>query len=117
VTQSGGTNYGGVVFRLGTAGSAYNVLYNFGIQIPPAYFNGDGLSPVALTQGADGVLYGVTRPAVPMASATCSGSEPTVQLSPFFTRSATLPTTARRRWAWHEATMVSGWRDAVRRQL
>ena len=61
VTQSGGTNYGGVVFRLGTDGSAYGVLYNFGIEIPPEYFNGDGLSPVALTQGADGVLYGVTQ--------------------------------------------------------
>ena len=61
VTQSGGTNYGGVVFRLGTDGLAYSVLYNFGIEIPPTYFNGDGLSPVALTQGADGVLYGVTQ--------------------------------------------------------
>ena len=61
VTQSGGTEYGGVVFRLGADGSAYDVLYNFGIEIPPAYFNGDGLSPVALTQGADGALYGVTQ--------------------------------------------------------
>ena len=61
VAQGGGTNYGGALFRLGTDGSGYGVLYNFGTEGPPDWSNHDGDSPVALTQGADGALYGVTQ--------------------------------------------------------
>jgi uncharacterized repeat protein (TIGR03803 family) len=61
VAQQGGTNYAGVVFRLGTDGSAYEVLHNFGAEGPPDWLPDDGASPVALTQGADGGLYGVTQ--------------------------------------------------------
>jgi uncharacterized repeat protein (TIGR03803 family) len=61
VAQQGGTNGAGVVFRLGTDGSAYEVLHNFGAEGPPDWLPDDGASPVALTQGADGGLYGVTQ--------------------------------------------------------
>ena len=53
VAQMGGSDAAGVVFRLGTDGSAYEVLHNFS--------SGDGQLPVALTQGADGSVYGVTQ--------------------------------------------------------
>jgi uncharacterized repeat protein (TIGR03803 family) len=61
VAQSGGTNFGGVVFRLGTDGSAYGVLHHFGWEGPPDWLPEDGPVPVAVTQGADGGLYGVTQ--------------------------------------------------------
>ncbi|SPE60948.1 3-carboxymuconate cyclase [Verrucomicrobia bacterium] len=54
-TSSGGTNYDGTVFRIGTNGSGYAVLYRF------TGMGGDGAEPSAgLIQGADGALYGTT---------------------------------------------------------
>ena len=50
---AGGTNNGGVLFRLTTAG-AFTVLHSFG-------WDADGGSPRGgLIQGADGALYGTT---------------------------------------------------------
>jgi uncharacterized repeat protein (TIGR03803 family) len=53
-TQQGGTNNDGTVFRIGTNGTGYAVLYNFTDS------GGDGASPDGLIQGADGALYGTT---------------------------------------------------------
>jgi len=54
-TEVGGTNSDGTVFRIGTNGSGYAVLYSF------TGTGGDGLGPLAgLIQGADGALYGTT---------------------------------------------------------
>jgi uncharacterized repeat protein (TIGR03803 family) len=55
-TYSGGTSNFGTVFKLGTDGSGYKVLYRF------TGSGGDGRSPSArLLQGSDGALYGTTR--------------------------------------------------------
>ena len=64
VAQQGGTNLSGVVFKLATDGSAYQVLYNFGndlVSTPGGFYYGDGTTPVALTQGQDGALYGIAH--------------------------------------------------------
>jgi len=53
-TGLGGTNNGGTVFRIGTNGSGYAVLYSFGSAA------GDGGGPRGLIQGVDGALYGTT---------------------------------------------------------
>jgi uncharacterized repeat protein (TIGR03803 family) len=54
-TTSGGTNGYGTVFKIGTNGAGYGVLYNFGSTA------GDGQLPQAgLVQGKDGALYGTT---------------------------------------------------------
>jgi uncharacterized repeat protein (TIGR03803 family) len=60
-TQSGGANSAGpytgagAVFRLGSDGVDYSVLYSFD------YSSGDGHNPVAaLVQGSDGAFYGTT---------------------------------------------------------
>ncbi|PWU17419.1 MAG: hypothetical protein C5B50_11385 [Verrucomicrobia bacterium] len=54
-TSSGGTNGGGIIFRIGTDGSGYQVLHNFN------GFSGDGSNPGGpLLQGPDGILYGAT---------------------------------------------------------
>ena len=58
VATTGGANAFGTLFRLGTAGGDYTVIYNFGS------YSGDGGTPAALTQGADGALYGVTQSGV-----------------------------------------------------
>jgi uncharacterized repeat protein (TIGR03803 family) len=56
--EDGGTNGLGAAFSIGTDGSAYNILYNFGNNL----FNfGDGTNPTELTQGSDGALYGVAQ--------------------------------------------------------
>src|SRR5262249_15372520 len=54
-TQLGGTLMKGTVFKVGTNGLGYAVLYNFGIVV------NDGQTPLAgLVQGSDGGLYGTT---------------------------------------------------------
>jgi uncharacterized repeat protein (TIGR03803 family) len=53
-TEWGGSDDDGVVFKLSKDGSNYRVLHNFG-SIPD-----DGEYPTAaLTEGSDGILYGV----------------------------------------------------------
>jgi uncharacterized repeat protein (TIGR03803 family) len=55
-TYGGGTNGWGTVFRIGTNGSDYRVLYSFAGSRA-----GDGAEPYAgLVQGTDGALYGTT---------------------------------------------------------
>jgi uncharacterized repeat protein (TIGR03803 family) len=54
-TGYGGTNFAGTVFRIGTNGDGYAVLYNFGGT------GGDGYGPNGLIQGTDGMLYGTTQ--------------------------------------------------------
>lgn len=55
-TTYGGTNYIGTVFKLGTDGSGYTVLYSIGTDT-----NDSGAYPdSALVQGPDGTLYGTT---------------------------------------------------------
>src|SRR2546425_4788482 len=55
-TDEGGSANKGVVYKLGTDGSAFAVLWNFGASAV------DGASPRgALMQGTDGALYGTTR--------------------------------------------------------
>ena len=61
VAPKGGTNIAGVVFRLETDGSRYEVLHHFGWLGLPDWLPDDGASPAALMQGADGGLYGVTQ--------------------------------------------------------
>lgn len=64
VAQSGGSNYYGAAFKLTTNGSAYQVFYSFGnnfISTSSNSFYADGTSPVAIMQGTDGALYGVTQ--------------------------------------------------------
>src|SRR6202035_2536161 len=52
-TDQGGTSNAGTVFRIGTNGTGYAVLYQF------TGAGGDGALPVAvLIQGDDGALYG-----------------------------------------------------------
>jgi len=54
--HNGGSNNAGAIFRLNSDGSGFTILHSFGA------FASDGQYPVAaLTQGADGVLYGVTE--------------------------------------------------------
>lgn len=54
-TKAGGADGEGTVFKIGTDGSGYSVLYNFGAT------SGDGLGPGgSLVQGSDGALYGTT---------------------------------------------------------
>jgi len=54
-TYLGGTGGQGIVFKISTDGSVYNVLYNF------TGVNGDGANPRAgLIQGRDEYLYGTT---------------------------------------------------------
>ena len=60
VSQLGGTNYHGALFRLGTDGSEYQILHHFG-NYDGLGNNPDGTTPTALYQGGDGNLYGVTQ--------------------------------------------------------
>jgi uncharacterized repeat protein (TIGR03803 family) len=60
VAREGGTFGYGTAFRLSTNGVDYATLYFFGS------YSGDGTVPVALTQGTDGGLYGVTKSGVIM---------------------------------------------------
>lgn len=55
VAQSGGTHNGGVIFRINTTGSGYQVLYNFDQE------GSGGYAPAsALAVDAGGVMYGTT---------------------------------------------------------
>lgn len=56
VTQQGGANGTGVVFRFNADGSDYQELHAFGATIA----NTDGLTPTSLARGADGHIYGTT---------------------------------------------------------
>jgi uncharacterized repeat protein (TIGR03803 family) len=54
MTQSGGSNYAGTVFKIDETGSSFTVLKNFNYS--------DGSSPFGnLLQGSDGLLYGMTN--------------------------------------------------------
>ena len=64
VGQTGGSNYYGAAFKLTTNGSGYQVFYSFGndfVSTLSSSFYADGTSPVAIMQGTDGALYGVTQ--------------------------------------------------------
>ena len=54
-TTQGGSEKRGTIFKLNADGTAYQIVHHFG-SIP-----GDGSTPVALVQGADGTLYGATK--------------------------------------------------------
>ena len=55
MTDSGGPNDNGTVFKLGTDGTGFGILYTF------SQSGGDGTNPKAqLAQGRDGVLFGTT---------------------------------------------------------
>ena len=58
-TEQGGSGGGGTLFRLKPDGTAYQILHAFG-PTGEMFSNGDGASPVGLTLGSDGLLYGVT---------------------------------------------------------
>ncbi len=60
-TRTGGTNAVGVIFRLSTNGSSFTILRQFNGQTPNDLIAGYGPPPGGLIQGADGVLYGVTK--------------------------------------------------------
>ena len=55
VTENGGTNRGGTVFRLDSDGSSFRVLHGF------TTFDAAGWRPAMLMQGSDWTLYGTTR--------------------------------------------------------
>ncbi len=55
VTEYGGSNWGGTVFRLNPDDSSFSVLHGFDS------FDTAGSSPATLMQGSDGTLYGTTE--------------------------------------------------------
>jgi MYXO-CTERM domain-containing protein len=63
--SSGGSNGNGTVFRIGFDGSGFEVVYTFSALTANANglsLNDDGATPIAgLTDGGDGLLYGVTN--------------------------------------------------------
>ena len=72
-TCNGGTNNAGTVFRLGTDGTGYRVLFRF-----PGVGEGGG-GPTGLVQGSDGALYGATGGGTPedRGMAFCLGTDGT----------------------------------------
>ena len=109
VAQTGGSNYYGAAFKLTTNGSAYQVFYSFGndfVSTSSSSFYADGTSPVAIMQGTDGALYGVTQQdgsnAVGVVyKLSTNGST----FGSRFMISARPPTTRKRRSAWPRGPM------------
>ena len=110
--QYGGDNSLGTVFRIGTDGTGYSILYSF------TGTNGDGTEPEAsLMQGADGALYGTTyaggnqnlgtvfRSVIPRIISLTQGADHSVTLS-----CVSLPNASTRLWATTNLAYPAAWR-------
>jgi len=60
-TASGGINGQGTLYKLTTDGRTFTVIHTFNAYNPRPPINSDGINPVDLIQGQNGIFYGATR--------------------------------------------------------